>query len=35
MFSISNTNFDEDSLLSTLKEAYIKLKVAASTVEYS
>lgn len=35
MFSISNTSFDEDSLLSILKQVYIKLKAAASTVKYS
>lgn len=28
MFSISNTNSEEDSLLCVLKQVYIKLKVA-------
>lgn len=31
MFSISNTNFEEDSLLCVLKQVYIKLKVATFT----
>ena len=35
MFSISNTSFEEDSLLCVLKQVYIKLKVAAFTVKYS
>lgn len=35
MFSISNSSFEEDSLTCIVKQAYIKLKVAAFTLKHS